>query len=102
MDGGILTRILSFGARWRWVVSFTLWQLYPRGKGPRYTLDMRLGGLHIRSGCCGEEKNSITISAGNQNPVFQPVSWTLYWLAYPDSMKINYIEEKLEKTLTNN
>jgi hypothetical protein len=30
----------------------------PPGKGPRYPLDRRLGGLLGRSGCGGEEKNS--------------------------------------------
>jgi hypothetical protein len=28
--------------------------LYPRGKGPRYQLDRRLGGPQSRSGCRGE------------------------------------------------
>jgi hypothetical protein len=32
-------RILDFGTRWRWVVSFTPRPLYPQGKSPWYTLD---------------------------------------------------------------
>jgi hypothetical protein len=36
-------RILDLGTRWRWVVSFMPWPLYPQGKRPRYPLDGRLG-----------------------------------------------------------
>jgi hypothetical protein len=42
--------ILYFGAGWRWVVSFTPWSLYSRGKSARYPLDRRLGGLQNRPG----------------------------------------------------
>jgi hypothetical protein len=48
-SGGIAPRILDLGARWRWVVSFTLRPLYPQGKSPWYTLDRRLGGPQSRS-----------------------------------------------------
>jgi hypothetical protein len=41
---------LDLGSSWRWVVSFTPWPLYPRGKSPRYLLDRRLGGPQSRSG----------------------------------------------------
>jgi hypothetical protein len=49
--------ILDLGTRWRWVVSFTTLPRYPRGRGPRYPLDRRLGEPQSRSGRCGEEKN---------------------------------------------
>jgi hypothetical protein len=55
---GIAPGILDLGTRWRWVVSFAPWPLYPQGKSPSYTLDRRLGGLQSRSGRGGEEKNS--------------------------------------------
>jgi hypothetical protein len=45
---------LDLGTSWRWVVSFTLRLLYPRGKSPRYPLDRRLGGPQSRSGVRGE------------------------------------------------
>jgi hypothetical protein len=41
---------------WRWVVSFTSWPLCPRGKIPRYPLDMRMGGPQSRCGRFGEQK----------------------------------------------
>jgi hypothetical protein len=41
--GGIAPRILSLGARWRWVFSFTPRPLYSWGKDYRYELDRRLG-----------------------------------------------------------
>jgi len=34
--------ILDLGTRWRWVVSFTIWPLYPQGRSPWYPLDRRL------------------------------------------------------------
>jgi len=33
---GVVSCILNLGTRWRWMVSFTLRPLYPRGKSPRY------------------------------------------------------------------
>jgi hypothetical protein len=38
----------------RWVVSFMPFLLYPRGKGPQYSLDRRLGGPQNQSGWYGE------------------------------------------------
>jgi hypothetical protein len=49
--------ILDLCTRWRWVVGFSPRPLYPRGNGPRYPLDRRLGGPQSLSGPCGEEKN---------------------------------------------
>jgi hypothetical protein len=39
------------------VVSFTAWQVNPRGKNPRYPLDRGLGGPQSQSRRRGEEKN---------------------------------------------
>jgi hypothetical protein len=54
-DGGIASRCLGSGTRWRWVASFTFWPFYPRGKSPRYPLDRRLGGPRSRSELCVDE-----------------------------------------------
>jgi len=56
-SGGIATRVLDLGNRWRWVVSSTPRPLYPQGRSPCYPLDKRLGGPQSRSGRGGEEKN---------------------------------------------
>jgi hypothetical protein len=48
-SGGIVPRILDFGTRWRWVVSFTTRPIYLQGKSPRYPLDRRLGGPQNQS-----------------------------------------------------
>jgi hypothetical protein len=72
-SGGIAPRILDFGNRWRWVVSFTPWPLYPQGKSPWYPLDRRLGGTQSRSGRGGEEKNSQPLP-GLEPPIIQPVA----------------------------
>jgi hypothetical protein len=52
-SGGIAPRVLNYGTRWRWVVSFTPRPIYRREKNPRYQM-VTLGG----SGCGGEEKRS--------------------------------------------
>jgi hypothetical protein len=44
VSGGSAPGIFKLATRWRWVVNLTPWPLYPRGKGSRYPLDMRLGG----------------------------------------------------------
>jgi len=43
-NGGITPRLFNFGTRWRWVVSFKPWLLYPGRRSPPYPLEGRLGG----------------------------------------------------------
>jgi len=49
--------ILYLGTRWRWIVSFTSWPLYPHGNS-----HWRRGRPQRRSGRGGEEKNSRSSS----------------------------------------
>jgi hypothetical protein len=74
-SGGIARRILNFGTRWRWVVSFTPRPLYPQRKSPPYPLDRRLGGPQSRSGR-GDEKNSQPPprESNPRTPIVQPVA----------------------------
>jgi hypothetical protein len=74
--------ILDLGTSWRWVVSFTPLPLYPRGKSPLYTLDMRLRGPHSRSGRRGEEK--ILDPTGTRTPI--PRSSSLWPVAIPTAL----------------
>jgi hypothetical protein len=62
--------LLDFGISWKWVVSFMLLFLYPRGKNTRYSFDSSLCGIHSPSGRCGEEKNLTPF--GNRTPAVQP------------------------------
>jgi hypothetical protein len=71
-SGGMAERILDLGTKWRWVVSFTPWPLYPQGKSSWYPFYRRLGGPQSRSGRGGEEKNSQPLS-GLELPIIQPV-----------------------------
>jgi len=41
-SGGMARRILNLSTRWKWLVRFTTLSRYPRGKRPRFQLDMRL------------------------------------------------------------
>jgi len=68
--------ILNFGPRWRWVVSFTSWPLYFRGKSPRFPLDSRLGGPRAGLGAVANREKSLPAPAGDQipcRPVRSPV-----------------------------
>jgi hypothetical protein len=73
-SGDIAPRIIDLGTRWRWVVSFTPWPLYPQGKSPPYPLDRRLSGPQSRSGHGAEVKNSQPHRDSNSNhSTVQPV-----------------------------
>jgi len=50
------------------MVSFTIRLLKPRGKGPRFPLDMRLGGFQSLSRQ-GDKKNPFIVLVGNTTPV---------------------------------
>jgi len=47
-SAGMAPCILDFSTRWRWVVSFMAWLLYPQGKSICYPLDRRLRGPQNR------------------------------------------------------
>jgi hypothetical protein len=47
--------------------------LYPRGKGPRYPLDRRLGGHQSWSGYRGQRKSPFA-STGDRTPISQSSS----------------------------
>jgi hypothetical protein len=66
---GIAPRIFNIGPRWRWVVSFTPWPLYPRRKSPQYPVDRRLGGPQSRSWRGGEEKKIPSLLLPGNDPV---------------------------------
>jgi hypothetical protein len=50
----------------------------PPGKEPLYRLDRRLFGVQSRSVRGEEEKNPVTVPAGNGTPVVQSVAKSLY------------------------
>jgi hypothetical protein len=57
-SGGIALHV-NLGARWRWVVIFTLRPLYSRRWGPNYPFDRRLGWPQSWFRRGGEEKESL-------------------------------------------
>jgi hypothetical protein len=74
---------LDLGASWRWVVSFTSWPLYPRGKSCQYPLDRRLGVAQSWSGRHGEEE-IFDLPGLKLWPLGRPASsQSLYRLCYP-------------------
>jgi hypothetical protein len=72
MGSGCKSHFVELGNSWRWVVSFTSWPLYSRGKSPQYQLDRRLGGPHSRSGHCGD--TSLHRDSNSDPSVVQPVA----------------------------
>jgi hypothetical protein len=93
-----LSTILDLGTRWRWVVRFTAWPLYPLGKRSRYPLDRRLRGPQSRSGRCGVQEKSLA-PAGNPTPAAQPIArrdtdWATFIRRFPFHVKCLYWSEK--------
>jgi len=81
--GGVkvyLHTFLTFGARWRCVVSVT----------PPVALPQGIPGTHlIATGAAPDsvwmrwQRENIPAPAGNQTPIIQPIAQTQYWQDYP-------------------
>jgi hypothetical protein len=70
----LLHSFFVFATRWKWVVSFTPWPLYPQGKSPWYPLDKRMGGPQSR-GPDAVVKWKIPNHRRDSNPpIIQPVA----------------------------
>jgi hypothetical protein len=96
-SGCIDPYFLDLGISWRGVVSFTPQPLYLRGKSPRYSLDMRLGGPQSRSG--RRRENSWPYRDSNSDPsIVQPIAsrYTDYAIPAPERTTSNI--ESLGKT----
>jgi hypothetical protein len=68
--------ILNLGTRWKRIVSFTSWPLYPWEKNARFPLDRRLGRPQISSGHSGKEKNPCPYCKSNPSSPAQPSYYT--------------------------
>jgi len=51
------THILNLGTKWKWVIRFVPWLLYPWWRSPQYHLNRGLGGPQSQSGNDGKETN---------------------------------------------
>jgi hypothetical protein len=81
--------ILNLDTSW-WMVSFTAWPLYPRGKSARYPLDMRLVNPWIGLDDV-EKRKFLTIPGIELRPLGRPTrSQELYRLRYSGSFPISY------------
>lgn len=80
--------ILDFGTKWRWIVGFTLWPLYPQIKTFWYPLDRRLdrppSGLHVVM------MRGIPDLTGNQTRSVHSIFKSLFWLNCLDRFSINF------------
>jgi hypothetical protein len=78
--------ILDLSTRWRWVVSFMPWPLYPREIAPgTYRIGGWVGSRIKRKICCPcQEWNSCCPAC----------SLSLYWLSYPGSYDCNFRRNK--------
>ena len=70
-SGGIAPLIFNLGTKWGLFARFTLWQLYPREKGPRYPLRRGLDGLQSRSDV--RKKREMFCPCGEWNHYFWDV-----------------------------
>lgn len=78
MEWSTVTWILHLSTRWKWMVSFIHWPLYPWEKTPHYPSDERLGAILSHSGQSDEQKK-ILVPARNWALVIHPIAWLLYW-----------------------
>ena len=72
-SGGITPLILNLGMKWGLFARFTLWQLYPWEKGPRYPLRRGLDGLQSRSDV--RKKKEMFCRCGEWNHYFWDVQY---------------------------
>jgi hypothetical protein len=49
-------------------------QPYALANSPQYASNSRLGGLHSQTGCCGEQKNFLTLP-GIESCTVQPIAY---------------------------
>jgi hypothetical protein len=84
----VYPRILDLGISWWCLVSFRPWQQYPRGKCPRYALDVRLGGPQSQPRSCKEEKSFSYPDSNFDLSAFQVVAsrHTDWAILAPDSV----------------
>jgi hypothetical protein len=73
--------ILDLGTRWTWVVSFTTWLLYPRGKSP--STHWIRGWAGLKTGMDAVDKRKISFLCWHSNPSCPAHSLSLYQLSYP-------------------
>jgi hypothetical protein len=74
-DGGIAPRILDFGTRWRWVVSVTPRQLYPRERAPgTHWIGGWVGPRAVLDAVVKRKIPSPRQESNSTAPIFQPVA----------------------------
>jgi hypothetical protein len=82
---GSIAFVILACTRWRWVISFMPWPLYPQGKSPCFPLDRRLCGPQSRSGHSGEEKNSQALPG--LEPLIIQIHFNVILLSMPRPLK---------------
>jgi hypothetical protein len=75
-SGDITPNIINLSTRWRWVVSFMPWPLYPQGRNPLYPLDRKVGGFQSWFGCSGRGRTFL-------NRLFSCQVWVPEMLCHP-------------------
>jgi hypothetical protein len=81
------SNFLDLVTRWRWVVSFTTWPLYPRWKRARCPL---IGGcVGPRASLDAVEKRKVSCFCRESNPGHPTHSQSLYRLSYPGYFRLN-------------
>jgi hypothetical protein len=79
--GGAAPFILDHGTSWMWVVSSTIWQLFPCLKNPQVTLSTGLGGPMSPAGRLEERKISCDRRDSSYDPsIVRPEVWSLHRL----------------------
>jgi hypothetical protein len=84
---GVAPLTRNLGARWRWMVSYTV------GKGVPYTLRGRLGGSQGHAQCYGEQKSLLPLSGVNLRVLIVHLwTYSLYRLGHSGRVENLHIE----------
>jgi hypothetical protein len=88
--GDVALLIFNLSTRWRWIVRFTPWPLYPWKERHRYTLERGQDGPQGRSGAAEEtevdpqgNRTPITVSFRSLPPYRLAYGGSLYWRSEP-------------------
>jgi hypothetical protein len=73
------------------MTSLMLRSLYPRGKSPRYAIDIQLGGPQNQFGCCGEEKICAYEQGSNIDSLVVLWDFLEFTTYFPKYKRINSI-----------
>ena len=76
----VVIPVINPDTRWRWMVNFTPWSLYPHRKSLWYALNRRLGGVQQELVWTFWRRGNLLPLLEIETQIMKDISWSLYWL----------------------